>query len=95
MISRANILHNYGSTTTTAMMSIATISDNFEELYKILSSTFNDSGAYFSFSAVPSDNNFDSKILELACSDNLPMPYTRKLLSDYNYTDSHQVLKQK
>ena len=82
MISRANVLHNDGTTTATAMMS--SLSDNSEELGKILTSSLSENGADFSFSAMSSDNNFESEVpvnFELPGSGSQTLPYTKEMLS--------------
>ena len=82
MISQANVLHNDGTATATAMMS--SLSDNSEELNEILTSTLSDNGADFSFSAMPSDNNFESEVpvnFELPGSGSQTLLYTKEMLS--------------
>ena len=82
MISRANVLHNDGTTTATAMMS--SLSDNSEELGEILTSSLSENGADFSFSAMSSDNNFESEVpvnFELPGSGSQTLPYTKEMLS--------------
>ena len=82
MISRANVLHNDGTTTATAMMS--SLSDNSEELGEILTSSLSKNGADFSFSAMSSDNNFESEVpvnFELPGSGSQTLPYTKEMLS--------------
>ena len=79
---RANVLHNDGTTTATAMMS--SLSDNSEELGEILTSSLSENGADFSFSAMSSDNNFESEVpvnFELLGSGSQTLPYTKEMLS--------------
>ena len=82
MISGASILDNDETATATAMMS--TLSETSEELGEILTSTLSDNGTDFSFSGMPSDNNFESEVpvnFELPGSGSQTLPYTKELLS--------------
>ena len=82
VISQANVLHNDGTTTATATMS--SLSDNSEELGEILASSLSENGADFSFSAMSSDNNFESEVpvnFELPGSGSQTLPYTKEMLS--------------